>query len=80
MGKCNFHCKFKQVFGTTAKQWLLKQRNQRILNKVMESETTIGELMEEFNFDSQAHFTHYCKQHFDCTPRELIIKYQTMDQ
>lgn len=80
MGKCNFYCKFKQVFGTTAKQWLLKQRNQRILNKVMESETTIGELMEEFNFDSQAHFTHYCKQHFDCTPRELIIKYQTMDQ
>lgn len=80
MGKCNFHCKFKQVFGTTAKQWLLKQRNQRILNKVMESETTIGELMEEFNFDSQAHFTHYCKRHFDCTPRELIIKYQTMDQ
>lgn len=80
MGKCNFHCKFKQVFGTTAKQWLLKQRDQRILNKVMRSETTIGQLMEEFDFDSQAHFTRYCKQHFDCTPRELIMKYQGMDQ
>lgn len=80
MGKCNFNSKFKQMFGVTAKQWLLKQRDQRILNKVMTSETTIRELMEEFNFDSQAHFTHYCKQHFDCTPRELIIKYQTMTQ
>lgn len=80
MGKCNFHCKFKQVFGTTTKQWLLKQRDQRILNKVMRSETTIGQLMEEFDFDSQAHFTRYCKQHFDCTPRELIMKYQGMDQ
>ena len=80
MGKCNFHSKFKQVFGVTAKQWLLKQRNQRILNKVMETEVTIGELMEEFNFDSQAHFTNYCKRHFDCTPRALIMKYQAMNQ
>lgn len=59
----------------TAKQWLLKQRNTHILNKVMTSETTVGELMEEFRFESQAHFTHYCKQHFNCTPRELIMKY-----
>lgn len=80
MGKCKFYSKFKKVFGVTAKQWLLKQRNLHILNKVMESETTIGELMEEFNFDSQAHFTHYCKQHFNCTPRELIMKYQAINQ
>lgn len=80
MGKCNFYSKFKQVFGVTAKQWLMKQRDQHILNKVMTSETTIGELMEEFNFESQAHFTNYCKQHFDCTPRELIMKYQAMNQ
>lgn len=39
----------------TAKQWLLKQRNTHILNKVMTSETTVGELMEEFRFESQAH-------------------------
>lgn len=80
MRKCNFYSKFKQVFGVTAKQWLLKQRNQYILDKVMTSETTIGELMEELNFESQAYFTHYCKQHFDCTPRELIMKYQAIEQ
>ncbi|WP_230584158.1 helix-turn-helix domain-containing protein, partial [Bacteroides fragilis] len=50
------------------------------LNKVMTSETTVGELMEEFRFESQAHFTHYCKQHFNCTPRELIMKYQVVNQ
>ena len=70
----------KEVFGMTAKQWLLKQRNTHILNKVMTSETTVGELMEEFRFESQAHFTHYCKQHFNCTPRELIMKYQVVNQ
>ena len=80
MGKCNFYAKFKQVFGVTAKQWLLKQRDQLIIDKVKTEETTIGELMEEFNFESQAHFTRYCKQHFGCTPRDLILKYQTMNQ
>lgn len=80
MCKSSFYCKFKEVFGMTAKQWLLKQRNTHILNKVMTSETTVGELMEEFRFESQAHFTHYCKQHFNCTPRELIMKYQVVNQ
>ena len=58
MCKSSFYCKFKEVFGMTAKQWLLKQRNTHILNKVMTSETTVGELMEEFRFESQAAFTH----------------------
>lgn len=80
MSRSSFNCKFKEVFGMTAKQWLLKQQDMHILNKVMTSEATVGELMEEFRFESQAHFTHYCKQHFKCTPRELIMKYQIMDQ
>lgn len=80
MGKSSFYSKFKEVFGISAKQWLLKQQDVRIINKVMASEFTVTELMEEFNFESQAHFTHYCKQHFNCTPRELIMKYRTVNQ
>lgn len=80
MGKSNFYCKFKEVFGISAKQWLLKQRDMHIINKLVSSESTVVELMEEFKFESQAHFTHYCKQHFNCTPRELILKYQAIDQ
>ena len=80
MGKSSFYSKFKEVFGMSAKQWLLKQRDMHIINKVMASETTVIELMEEFKFESQAHFTHYCKQHFSCTPRELIMKYQAVNQ
>lgn len=80
MGKRGFYSKFKEAFGMTAKQWMLKQRNLHILNRVRTSETTVGELMEEFKFESQAHFTHYCKHHFKCTPRELIMKYQAANQ
>ena len=80
MGKSSFYSKFKEVFGMSAKQWLLKQQDMHIISKVMATETTVIELMEEFKFESQAHFTHYCKQHFDCTPRELIMKYRAVAQ
>ena len=34
MGRsCFFFTKFNEVFGMTAKQWMLKQKNQRILEK-----------------------------------------------
>ena len=80
MGKSNFYSKFKEAFGISAKQWMLKQRDMHIINKVASSETTIVELMDEFKFESQTHFTNYCKQHFNCTPKELIMKYQVVDQ
>ena len=80
MRKSDFYSKFKRVFGVTAKQWLLKQRNQYILDKVSTSEITIGELMEDVHIDSQTYFTYYCKHHFKCTPGELIQKYQPKKQ
>lgn len=80
MGKSSFYKKFRKAFGMSAKQWLLKQQDIHIINKIATSETTVGKLMEEFKFESQAHFTNYCKQRFNCTPRELIIKYQAVDQ
>ena len=33
MGRSCFFTKFNEVFGMTAKQWMLKQKNQRILEK-----------------------------------------------
>lgn len=80
MSKSNFCRKFREVFGETAKQWLLKQQDLHIINKVTTSETTIVELMDEFHFESQAHFTYYCKTHFNCTPKELLMKYQAENQ
>ena len=34
MGRSCFFIKFNEVFGMTAKQWMLKQKNQRILEKM----------------------------------------------
>ena len=37
----------------TAKQWMLKQKNQRILEKMTEPGVCIKDIIEELGFDSQ---------------------------
>ena len=80
MGRSSFFTKFKNVFGMTAKRWIVKQRNRQILDEAMHPGATVKELMAKFMFDSQAHFTHYCKQHFGCTPKQLIEHYDIENQ
>lgn len=76
MGRSSFFVKFSKAFGMTAKQWMLKQKDQRILEKIMGSEICIKDIVEEFGFDSAINFTRYCKQHFGDTPKHLIARYQ----
>lgn len=80
MGRSNFFTKFKNVFGMTAKQWMLKQKDLRIINISAQPGITVKELMQECMFDSQPYFTSYCKSRFGCTPIELIRKNQTENQ
>ena len=75
MGRSSFFTKFRNVFGTTAKQWIVKQRNRRILDEAQRPGITVKELMAKFLFESQPAFTFYCKQHFGCTPKQLIEHY-----
>ena len=80
MGRSSFFTKFKNVFGMTAKHWIVKQRNRKILDEAMRPGITVKELMTKFMFDSQAHFTNYCRQHFGCTPKQLLEYYHTENQ
>ncbi|WP_303014754.1 AraC family transcriptional regulator [uncultured Bacteroides sp.] len=77
MGRTSFYIKFKEEFGTTAKQWMMKQLKERILGKVAEPGVCVKQLMEVCNFESQAQLYRYFKQQFHCTPKQLIDHYQT---
>lgn len=79
MGRSCFFTRFSEVFGMTAKQWMLKQKNQRILEKMTEPGVSIKDVIEKLGFDSQANFNRYCKQHFGCTPKQLIERCQTVN-
>ena len=60
----------------TAKQWMLKQKNQQILEKMTEPGIYIKDVVEELGFDSQVYFSRYCKHHFGCTPSQLMKRCQ----
>lgn len=78
LGRSCFFTKFNDVFGMTAKQWILKQKNQRILEEMTKPGVCIKDVIEELGFDSQVYFNRYCKHHFGCTPKQLIERCQTV--
>ena len=76
LGRSRFFTKFNETFGMTAKQWMLKQKNQQILEKMTEPGIYIKDVVEELGFDSQVYFSRYCKHHFVCTPSQLMKRCQ----
>jgi AraC-like DNA-binding protein len=74
MRRTAFDQKFREVFGMSARQWMLSQIARHIRYKAMDPDVTIRDIMEEFKFNSATHFCRFCKQQFDCTPGELLKK------
>ena len=66
--------KFKEEFNEPVHSWILKHRNKRILEQATFPTTTVKQLVYDFDFSSSANFNRYCKQHFGCTPTELVEK------
>ena len=77
MGKSNFHEKFREVFGMTAKQWMLKQKEQMVQYEMSKPKATIKDVMAACGFDSPAMFNQFCRQRFGSTPKVLIEQYQS---
>lgn len=76
MSKSLFYKRFKDEFGTSAKQWLINQLKDRIRKKILEPEITAKDLMNEFNFSSPEHLNLFCKKQFGMTPSQLIKSHQ----
>lgn len=74
MGRTAFDYTFRNVFGVSARQWMLMQIAKQVEYKAMEPDITIKDLIKEFKFDSASHFNRFCRKQFDCTPGELIKK------
>jgi AraC-like DNA-binding protein len=72
MGRTNFDNKFKEEFGISPHQWILKQKAKHVRHSLAEPGATFSDVMRKFNFNSATHFTRFCKQQFGCTPTELV--------
>jgi AraC-like DNA-binding protein len=72
-----FMRKFKKEFGMSAYQWILKQMCLKIQHKASQPGITVKEIMSEVGINSYSHFNQICKRHFNLSPRQLIIQYQS---
>lgn len=77
LSKSSFNEKFKEDFGVTAKQWMLKQQANAVKAKACEPHVTIKDLMEVIGYSSPAHFNRFCRTYLACTPGELLKSNRT---
>ena len=74
LSKCSlsvFCREFKKNFGESAYQWMLKRKSQYVLQDILSSSIPFQELADKYQFSSQAHFTKFCKQRYNLTPKDL---------
>lgn len=74
MSKSSFRKQFKEYFGMSVYQWILKQRCKKISYLAALPNASIKGIMTELNFDSPSHFNRFCRRHFNCTPKDLISR------
>lgn len=74
LAKCSlsvFCREFKKSFGESAYQWLLKRKSQFVLQDIINTSIPFQELADKYGFSSQSHFTKFCKQRYNDTPKNI---------
>lgn len=72
MSRSVFDRKFKEAFGTTARQWILRQIASHLVYDAVDPDVTITDLMDRYNFNSGTQFNRFCRQQFGCTPQVFL--------
>lgn len=72
--KTIFYEKFKEEFGMTAKQWMLKQKMKLIEYMIDDQSMRIKDIIIDCGFSSHVQFYNFCQRHFNCTPTELKMR------
>jgi len=66
-----FYARFKEVFGTTPKQWMMKARAEIIFREITLTNKQFKVIAFENGFSSESQFTRFCKTMFHATPLEI---------
>lgn len=65
---------FKDMFNEPVYQWMLKQKAERLKDRLACEGVNLKEVINEFGFSSPAHFTKFCKQWLGMIPTKFIEK------
>lgn len=62
---------FVAEFGESPYQWMQKQKAKHIIGRLAQSNLSIKEIIDEFDFSSQSHFNKYCKRQYGDTAAKV---------
>ncbi|MDH6304726.1 AraC-like DNA-binding protein [Parabacteroides sp. PF5-5] len=60
--------KFKLHFNDSPYRWMLRQKSHHVKTMLADRKIPMQQIIKDFGFSSPAHFTTYCKKHFEMTP------------
>ena len=66
-----FYARFKEVFDTTPRQWMMKARAEIIFREITRTNKQFKLIAFENEFSSESQFTRFCKTMFHATPSEI---------
>ena len=69
------HRKFRDVFGLSVREFLVKTRVQAASDALLHSDRPIAQIAAEFGFCDQSAFTQLFRKHMGLTPRRFRLRY-----
>lgn len=67
----HFDKKFKEVFNSSAYQWIQKQKVNLLYYEISRTDKPIRQIAQEQQFKSSTQFNDYCKKHFGYPPGKM---------
>lgn len=71
MSLSTFNRRFKETFQDTAKNWLLRRKQEFVKNDILMTSLSLAEIAEKYHFSSISYLVTFCKRYFGKTPNEL---------
>jgi len=69
------HRKFREVFGLSVQEFLVKTRIRAASDSLLRGDATIAQIAADFGFCDQSAFTQLFRKHLGLTPRQFRLKY-----
>lgn len=69
------HRKFREVFGLSVQEFLVKTRIQAASETLLKSDLSIAQIANDYGFCDQSAFTQLFRKHMGMTPRRFRVQY-----
>ena len=66
-----FSSRFRKIFGTTPRDWMIRQKARKIYQDICRSGISLKEIAIKYNFSSESNFFRFCKQIFGESPGRI---------